>query len=228
MMKNRYLLPLVIIMFTMLLASCSTPQTITTQEPTIDTNALRTEVAQTIEAESTLNTALTLAAEPSATVEIATPTKAASPTLSAETNTPLPAMPEPTATTVVNVVYPTFTPTYYPDRAELVSMSPVLGKSFRPGSYFDLVFTLKNTGDLDWTTSYRLEYLSGVKPSNHSGTTYDVVKLAAKVAKGKTVDITLDMIAPSAAGHYTSTWAFVNSEGTTFYTVSYGFDVKNP
>lgn len=224
-MKSRFSLPLTaIILISLVMTGCAAQPT-PVQEPTVDTDALRTEVAQTIEAAYTLSAAQTLAAEPTATIEVPTATREATATEIA-VNTPVVVSPEPSST-VAKVVYPTFTPTYYPDRAELVSINQVLGKTFKPGADFDLKFTLKNTGDRDWTTSFRLKYVSGLKPSSQSGSSYDVVYLASKVAAGKTVELVLDMIAPSAPGHYTTTWALVNDDNTTFYTVSYGFDVSN-
>lgn len=226
-MKKQFALITALMIMTLLFASgCSAlTQATATQAPTVDINAVRTEVAQTVAAQITLNAAQTLAAEPTATVQIDTPTSA--PTATAPSATSEPAVAEASATPTVRIVYPTFTPTYYPDRGQVSAISPEIGKDFKPGADFDLKITLKNVGDLDWTTGYRLKYLSGVQASTHGGGTYEVVYLPSAVDTGKTVEISIDMIAPSQPGHYTSNWALVNTDNTTFLTISYAFDVVN-
>ena len=246
-MPYRLLCSLAILLIVISLSGCAVFQgnevptvVSTTVVSTEDPNAVRTEVAQTIEAEATLFSAQTQAAEPSATVVIITPTQTsiattqapeASPTVTktlATSTLTATNVPTATQTATLQLVLPTFTPTYYPDRAELVSVIPAQGTTLEPGNDFDLIFRLKNTGDQIWATSYHLELVDGVAPSTHAGGTYSLVNLSAAVPLGGTVDIVLDMIAPLAAGNYHSRWALVNAVGTTFFTINFTFSVSSP
>jgi hypothetical protein len=207
---------------------------------TADPNAIRTEVALTVEADATLFSAQTQASEPSATVVIISPTQASIATTQAPVTistvtqilptatSTITTMPTATQTATRQIFLPTFTPTYYPDQAELVSVIPAPGITLGPGNDFDLIFRLKNTGDRNWTTRYQIELVDGLAPSTHTGETYSSVDLSGAVPAGQTVDIVLDMIAPQVAGNYHSRWALVNLGGTTFFTINFTFRVSNP
>ena len=233
--NKYYRITVMIILLGAMLASCGTFQPETQQaQPTEDLSRLRTEVAQTVMARVTFEAAQTLAAEPTTTVEIITPTAEESlqtqtltPTLPIITYTPTPITPTTTPTETIEVIYPTWTPTYYPDRAGLVSQSPADGSYFSPGEDFDLVFQIKNNGDGTWNTGFSLKFLSGVSGQNQSGQKITLVSLPGSVAPGKTVGMVIDMVAPLTPGSYASNWAFVNDDGTTILSLNLVFFVSN-
>jgi hypothetical protein len=238
MIKNRKIFnrfTALLILFAVTLSSCGTFQPQNQQiPPTEDLDRLRTEVAQTVMARITYEAAQTLAAEPTATFETLTPTseelqgtRTLTPTLPIITYTPTPITPTATPTETVKVVYPTWTPTYYPDRVELASQIPADGTYFAPGEDFDLVFQIKNTGDRTWSTSFYLKFLSGVPGQNQSGQNVTLVYLPRSVAPGDTVGVIIDMVAPLTPGSYTSNWAFVNDDGTTVFSPNLVFFVSD-
>jgi hypothetical protein len=142
------------------------------------------------------------------------------------TTTSLPPTLTNTPTQVKHVVYPTFTPTFYPDRGELVAQSPVDGTYFGPGQDFDLVFTIKNIGVRPWNGNFYLKYTSGLTGKTHSGQIVTMSMLPGMVAYGDTVVIVIDMIAPLQAGTYSSSWALINDDGTAFFWPNLVFSVS--
>ena len=85
------------------------------------------------------------------------------------------------------------------------------GMRFDPGATFTKTWRLRNIGTCTWTTGYTMVYDSGEK----MGTTTSV-PLPNSVAPGQTVDVSVNMTAPSAAGHYIGYWKFKNATGTLF------------
>ena len=224
---------LALVIFAVALTGCNAAQQATEPaEPTIDQGQLRTEVAQTVVANVTYEAALTKAAEPTATVEVVAPTQEEAaevpltPTLPIETFTPTAVIPSLTPTATTQIVYPTWTPTYYPDRAELSAISPAQGKTYSPGADFDLVLTLKNTGDSTWNSNFYVKFVSGVSGETHADSAVTLVYVPGSVAPGKTVDLVIDMIAPQASGYYQSNWTFINNDGTSILAITYVFYVN--
>jgi plastocyanin len=85
------------------------------------------------------------------------------------------------------------------------------GTSFNPGATFKKTWRLKNIGSCTWTTSYALVFDTGEKMGAPTS-----INLPSTVAPGQTVDISVDMTAPSAAGHYLGYWKFKNASGVLF------------
>jgi hypothetical protein len=85
------------------------------------------------------------------------------------------------------------------------------GTVVAPGSTFLKTWRLENTGSCTWTTSFSAVFISGSQLSAPA-----VVNMPASVAPGATVDISVNMIAPSAAGHYRGNWKLRNASGTLF------------
>jgi hypothetical protein len=100
----------------------------------------------------------------------------------------------------------------YCDAAQFVADVTVSdGTVFAPGTAFKKTWRLKNTGTCTWTTAYSLVYSSGEK---FAGPT--AVTLPANVAPGATVDVTVDLTAPAAAGKYRGNWQLANASGVLF------------
>ncbi|MEW6240281.1 MAG: NBR1-Ig-like domain-containing protein [Chloroflexota bacterium] len=100
----------------------------------------------------------------------------------------------------------------YCDAAQFIADVTVPdGTNFAPGTTFKKTWRLKNIGTCTWTTSYSMVYVSGEK----MGSTLTVA-MPATVAPGQTVDISVDMTAPSAPGKYRGNWQFKNAAGVLF------------
>jgi hypothetical protein len=85
------------------------------------------------------------------------------------------------------------------------------GTSFNAGSTFTKTWRLKNIGTCTWTTSYSLVFDTGDQMGASAS-----VNFPSSVAPGQTVDLTVNMTAPSAPGHYIGYWKFKNASGVLF------------
>jgi len=98
------------------------------------------------------------------------------------------------------------------DRAQFISDVTVPdGTRYDPGATFKKTWRLKNIGTCTWTTSYSLVFDTGEKMGAPASITFP-----SSVAPGQTVDLTVDMTAPSNAGHYIGYWKFKNAGGVLF------------
>jgi len=188
--------------------------------PTIDPvsievtkGVIQTQAAATVIAGLTLNApTATQTSLPTATSE--PPTATVPPTA---TEVPPTATIEPTAT----IVHPTFTlaptntaaPSATPSsfKCSITEQSPEFGLDVKPGSDFDAVWVVKNTGSDAWgANNVDFKYISGTKM--HEGN--DARDMGGDVAVDKTVKLILDMIAPKDKGRYTATWGLVSGPNT--------------
>ena len=85
------------------------------------------------------------------------------------------------------------------------------GTTFAPSAAFTKTWRLKNIGTCTWTTSYALVFSSGDQLGGPSS-----VNLPSSVAPGQTVDLSLNLTAPSTARHYIGYWKFKNASGVLF------------
>ncbi len=122
-------------------------------------------------------------------------------------NTPLP----PTATQPL----PTWTPTQKPipcNAAEFVKdVSVPDGSEFASGQKFTKTWRLKNAGTCTWTKDYALVFVDGAGMSAPSS-----VALKGDVRPGETVDISVDLVAPSKAGGHKGNWMLRDASGRMF------------
>jgi len=109
----------------------------------------------------------------------------------------------------------TITPTVPPsacDKVQYVADVTIPdGATMQPGAQFTKTWRLKNVGTCAWTTSYQLVFFSGEKMGGPSSAAF-----AKAVAVGETVDISVTLTAPSAAGSYRGYWMFKNANGALF------------
>ena len=178
------------------LAACNLPTANAT--PTINANAVFTAAAQTVEVKLTENAA----AVPSATLPPPTNTPQVA------TNTPLP--PPPVIVTATNA--PVVLPTAACDAAQFVSDVTVPdGTGFTGGATFTKTWRLKNAGTCTWNSSYALAFDSGDQMGGPASQ-----PLSGSVAPGATVDVSVNLQAPSADGNYTGIWGMKNPSGARF------------
>jgi hypothetical protein len=85
------------------------------------------------------------------------------------------------------------------------------GTDYAPGASFTKTWRIKNTGTTTWTTSYKLVFISGDQMGPNTSVT-----LSAEVAPGATVDLSVNLTAPSTAGRYRGYWKMQNAAGQFF------------
>jgi hypothetical protein len=183
----------------LLLGACGSQQA----EPTatqIDPAAVYTAAAQTANARMTELAAITPTPPP------ATPTDTPSPATDTPAPTASPTSGDSTATATSQ------TAGLGADRAEFVSdISVPDGTQMQPGEDFVKTWRIKNIGESTWTTSYSLIYSSGVNIGVTSS-----VSLPAEVPPNTSVDISVEMTAPTEPGDYFSFWLLRNPSQETF------------
>jgi hypothetical protein len=128
----------------------------------------------------------------------------------------------PTTPPPVTGTPPTATPTSTPgtatvppsscDRAQFISDRTIPdGTVMAPGATFTKTWRLKNVGTCAWTTSYQLVFSSGERMGAATSAAFP-----QNVPVGQTIDISINMTAPSAAGSYRGFWMFKNANGALF------------
>ena len=155
--------------------------------------AAYTAAAQTVEA------ILTQSAAPTAT-----PSPGASPTLAI--TLPPTATPAPTDT-------PTATATPVPCNLAgfIKDVTVPDGTEMTPGQTFTKTWRLMNIGTCTWTTGYSLVFIEGDLMGASA-----TVPLAAQVAPGQMVDLSVDMVAPTTPGTYKGYWKLRDDKGVIF------------
>lgn len=79
-----------------------------------------------------------------------------------------------------------------------------------PGQTFTKTWSIKNSGTCDWTTSYKMVFLSGNAMSGAS------TSLTTAIGSGHSDNISVAMVAPTTKGTYTGYWIMQNAAGKTF------------
>lgn len=85
------------------------------------------------------------------------------------------------------------------------------GTRMGPGLAFTKTWRLKNIGTCTWTTSYGLVFSSGAQMGGPS-----LLNLSTSVPPGQTVDLSVNLAAPSTVGHYIGYWKLSNASGVVF------------
>jgi hypothetical protein len=81
----------------------------------------------------------------------------------------------------------------------------------RPGQSFTKTWRLENVGECNWTRDYRAEFFSGEQMNAPAS-----IPLQREVDSGQSIDISVDMVAPSNAGTYQSNWKLRNASSAWF------------
>jgi hypothetical protein len=149
---------------------------------------------------------------PSAIASTESPQAAAS-AVPVPTQPPAPAATTAAGTNPTAAPRPTALPTQIPcDRVKLDGETVPDGTSMLPGQTFTKTWTLKNDGSCIWTSSYSLVFVSGDAmdgPAAQQVTT-------AQVAPGQSVQVSLDLHAPSTAGTFRGNFKLRNGAGVVF------------
>jgi predicted small secreted protein len=117
--------------------------------------------------------------------------------------------PTPTAT-----LTPTITKTTVPcDRAAFVTDVTIPdGEELQPNESFTKTWRLKNDGSCTWTSSYALIFDSG----DSMGGPASKQLTSGTVGPGETMDVSVNLTAPSSPGTYKGYWKLRNGSGVNF------------
>jgi len=208
-MSQKKFWPIILIGAVLVLVACNMPASST--PPTADQGAIYTQAAMTVMVQLTQIAEGTSAA-PAPTDPIQQPTEDSQPTGSpSPTTTPLPtATPMPT-----NTPLPTATATSQPtptpvpcNWAEFIKDVTVPdGTKFASDSSFTKTWRLKNIGSCTWTSDYKLVFYKGDEMDGSS------VQMPDNVRPGESIDLSVDLIAPSQGGTYQGYWILRDSDG---------------
>jgi len=192
---RRSLLPTVLAIAGIVLASCNMPQA----SPTVDLNA--TFARQTVDA---------LLTPQGETPQGQTPGAPSPTTEVPPSDTPVP----PTNTPLPPTITPTATATPIPcDRAAFVTdVNYPDGTDVQPGTTFTKIWRLRNNGSCTWTSGYMLVFDHG--DAMGAAATYSLT--SGSVAPGQTLDVQLQLTAPTTPGSYKGYWRLRNPSGVLF------------
>jgi hypothetical protein len=85
------------------------------------------------------------------------------------------------------------------------------GSEYQAGDSIEASFTLVNTGDCLWDTSYSLAMVGGdLTPTS------EILPIAGEVAPGESIMVGVEFSAPSQDGIYLSVWKMENGQGAVF------------
>ncbi|MCW5838762.1 MAG: hypothetical protein KIT29_02505 [Anaerolineales bacterium] len=193
-MKNK--LCILAMMASLLLAACSFPGSNTPSSSMVLTAAASTVSAQLTEAALLVPTA-TFTPEPTAT-QPATETPVVTQTIAATS-----ASSGGSGGSGVNPAC---------DAMAFISDVTVPdGTDFAPGATFTKTWRIRNSGTCSWTTSYAVVFSSGAAMNGPASQA-----LTATIAPNSTLDVSVNLTAPSTAGSHTGYWMLRNAAGQTF------------
>ncbi len=123
--------------------------------------------------------------------------------------------------TVTPTVTPTSTPVVCIDSAAMLADVNIPdGTTFTPGSVFTKTWRLQNTGTCSWGLDYSLVYAGGEKMNGPASAPMPLV-----VLPGQSIDLSVNLTAPTIAGMYQGNWMLRNAVGVPF---GIGSDAKTP
>lgn len=237
MTKKNVLAGLILLLAgSLVISACSAQQT-PTPAPSIDTNAIYTQAAQTVQAglaktpveptrAPTETQAATATMDPNIALALTATAQSVQPggataTLAAGQPTATTGAVVPTATT--GVVLPTQTkaaPKSTGDKAELISQIPGDGSKVSKNQEFDVSLTFKNTGTTTWTKLYALKFYAG----DRMGSPRDVV-MTKEVPPGDSITLSFVMKASDKKGAKRTIWVLQNPDGVNFYSLYLDTDI---
>ena len=206
-MKKRTLLLSLGLIFTIVLSGCNYPGR---ETPTSQVDAMNTAAAQTVQAQQT-SIALTAQA-----------TKATEEPQFTLTATPEPGSEDETATSAppTETLSPTNTPTRTPtptsevpcNQAAFVSETIPDGTDFAPGQEYTKTWTLRNSGSCTWDANYDVVFVEG--DAMNALAAQPITK--DTVEPGETVQISMDLKAPTAQGTHRGDFKLRDENGIIF------------
>jgi hypothetical protein len=182
------------------MALCNLPNQGSQPTPTMNV----TQAYQTVEARLTQSISQT-PAETNSTAATQTPTSNPNPSSTPNrTAVPTGTAPPPTSQATSQIC----------DRAAAgnpIDVTVPDDTQMQPGQAFTKIWRLENVGTCTWTSEYAVTYFSGEQMGAPAA-----VPLRGEVKPGQTVDISVDMIAPTQAGKYQGNWKLRNAANVLF------------
>jgi len=209
MKKKAILITLAFIVMPVILMGCGSKAPAT---PTTNPDLIYTAAAQTADARLTQIFQSTPSAAPFTPTPTIDPTQTAAAQTASAMLTQMAAVTLTPQGTAINTAIPTIPTGPSGDRAVFVS-DPTIpdGSVIAPGAAFRKTWKLQNGGTTTWTTSYTLGFISGDQMG-----TITSVPLTQTVSPGQQVDVSVDMVAPTAVGTYQGYWKMKNASGQLF------------
>src|SRR4030042_851778 len=210
--KKTTLFILILSMMTILLASCG-PKVAAT--PTTDPNLIYTAAAQTADVRLTQ----IFQSTPSVTPVTPSPTFDATQTAAVQTASAVLTQVAAVSPTPQGTAVPTTAPTTNPAHERALFVADVTipdGTVIASGAAFVKTWKIQNAGTTTWSTSYTLDFISGEKMG-----TITSVPMPQSVAPGQQVDVSVNLVAPTASGKYQGYWKMKNASGQFFNDAVY-------
>lgn len=190
----------------LLLAACNLPAEGASGQG--EPNLIYTAAAQTVAAQLTQSVVDVL--KPTVMPPAATATQPA-PTATRASVTP--ASQDPTAAPTSTRLSPTAAPAPCNQVAFIKDVNYPDGTAVDPGTVFDKIWRIKNTGSCTWTSSYTIVFDEGDALKGPAS----VQLTNGKVSPGSTVDITVENLkAPDKSGTYQGFWKLRDGDGEVF------------
>jgi len=208
-MRKTFFIVVFVMMFGALtMAACASlliPRTGGTSQ-----SAQQTEVMSTVSALLTQQAFETLVAQATQQVQV---------TPSATATQPAPVQITPSQTVVGATPVPTAVPTPFPTQIILPcnaagfvkDVTIADGTDLAAGAKFTKTWRLVNKGSCTWTSAYDLVFIDGSSLGAPA-----TVALAGNVRPGETVDLSVEMVAPTTDGSYKGSWLLRDENDKTF------------
>lgn len=192
MLRSTFKLTLLASLMLLGLAACNLPVASNKPDPAATLLAMTTIQAATLQALQTQAQSTPMPATASPTLGFPTlpPISSSTPSAAAKTATPF---------------------TYCNWAAYVRDVTIPDGTVFAPGADFTKTWRLENIGTCTWSTSYDLVFLNGDRMGGDAATS-----LPKTVYPGQTVDVSVDLSAPSDEGHHRGYWVLRNTSGVIF------------
>ena len=224
--KPRWIFPgLVVLALTVILAACIMPGTPAPAGDPVE------QAMQTLQAQATQEYYQTVVAQLTATAPVVANTPAPNPTninqLPTEPvqNTEVPTVvvtqipatstqPAPTAIPATpTAIPPTATPIPCYQVKFVEDLTIPDGTKIVAGNTFTKTWRIRNSGSCTWDSRFDVTFVDGTQMT--PGKVWDLTK---EVKSGETVDISIDMTAPSTVGSYQANFQMLNPNGVRFGT----------
>lgn len=191
---RQFLLPSFLLIA--LLTACGSANADAT--PTLSVDAIFTAAAQTLQAQQATQLALT------------PPTNTPSPS-------PFPTLPPPSPAATFSFASstPSGGASQCNNSAFVSDLTIPDGTTMKPGEKFTKTWRLYNSGSCAWTTTYRLNFVSGDSMGGAS------TAPPAAVPAGSQADISVALTAPTTNGTFKGNWRMQNDQGQPFGNVIY-------
>lgn len=219
-MKPRWIFPgLIVLALSLILAACIMPGTPAPAGDPVE------QAMQTLQAQATQEYYQTVVAQLTATAPVIENTPTLNPTninqiptdVPTVVVTQIPATPTQPVPTAIPATPTRIPPTATPIPCYQVKFVEDLtipdGTKIVAGNSFTKTWRIRNSGACTWDTRFDIVFVDGTKMT--PGTVWDLKK---EVKSGETVDISIDMTAPSTMGTFQGNFQMLNPNGVRFGT----------